>query len=151
MKDAKSELTADDRGDLHDPLETLFETVHPGGYNALDGVRNLDVGEGSRQKIAIILLLYRSVFEKGVRKLLHEERVAGCLREDQFPKLGDDLSFTEDGLDEFGTGREGELIYMESSVVGPVPPAVGILRPVEKDEEYRYVRKPADEVVQKLL
>ena len=84
-------------------------------------------------------------------ELLHEEGIARCFREDEVAKLGGHVTFGEDGLDEFGARRQGELIHPDVCVGGSARPAVGILRPVEEDEEDRCIRKPADEVVEELL
>ena len=84
-------------------------------------------------------------------QLLHEEGVARSLGEDEVAELGDHLPFGEDGLDEFGAGGEGELVHPDGRVRGFAPPAVGVLGPVEEDEEDGGVREPADQVVQELL
>ena len=84
-------------------------------------------------------------------KLLHEEGVPRCLAQDEVAKLGDDLPFGEDGLDEFGACRDGELIDPDSGVRGLASPSVGVFGSVEDDEEYGGMCEPADEVVQELF
>jgi hypothetical protein len=46
----------------------------------------------------MIFLLDRAVFQQGMGKLFHKERVSGCPVEDEFPELLCDLPFLKNSL-----------------------------------------------------
>lgn len=80
-------------------------------------------------------------------QFFHKKRVSGSLSQDEVAQLGYNFSFPEDGLNQFGTCLERKLIHPDIVVIGSACPAVGIFRPVKKDQENGCVCQPADEVV----
>ena len=57
LQQAKAELAADDRGHLHGLLEAFLQAVHAGGNDALDGIRDLDLGRLDSEDIMAVLPL----------------------------------------------------------------------------------------------
>src|SRR5512139_3621616 len=92
-----------------------------------------------------------TVLEQAVRELLHEERIPCGPLQDQVSELRGYLTPFQDRLHELSTGFQSQLIQTNPVEVTLAPPLMGVLGPVEEDEGYSHIGKPANEVIQKLL
>ena len=84
-------------------------------------------------------------------QFLHEEGISCGTLKDQVPKLWGHIAPFQDRLHELSTGFKSQLIKANPVKVGFTPPLVRVLRPVEEDQEYLYLGKPANEIIKEIF